>query len=112
MKGLKPLVSHFGPLGKPEEGGTDRSAASTRADALKRMAESDGWKVVLELIEMRQRHEQKTLMVSGTKEPEQYERLVGQWAGMDRVLALVEGGIRYGEQAAREMEDPGQEAAA
>lgn len=85
----------------------DRSEASRKGAAVKSMVKSDGWKVLLEQIELRQRHEQKALMHSRARsEDEQgtYERVIGQWAGMERITRLAAGIIALGEQASREME--------
>lgn len=82
----------------------DRSEAARKGEAVKSMVESEGWTVMLELIESVQRHEQKTLMLGGTRPEETYERIIGQWAGLERVPAIAAGMIALGEQASTEME--------
>jgi hypothetical protein len=99
MADLKPLTKHLGEM--------DRSEASRKGAAVKSMVESEGWTVLLELIEKRQRHEQKALMHGRARNEEEqgtYERVIGQWAGMERVPALAAGMIALGAQASREME--------
>lgn len=104
---VKPLEKHLGPLGHPEEGGTSRSEAAANADALKRMRDSKGWEVFLGLIESQLRHDQKTMMSPATTKDDvaDFNRRIGEWAGLRDAPKLVEGAIRYGERAAREMED-------
>lgn len=105
MADLKPLTKHLGPLGKPEAGGMTRSEASRKGAQVKAMVESEGWAVLLELIDKRQRHEQKTLMHTiRPQADETYDRIIGQWAGMERVPALAAGIIELGEQASAQME--------
>lgn len=83
----------------------DHREASRKAALLKEMVESEGWAVLQEQVRDRLRHEQTTLMKGGAKEGVQYERLIGQWAGMSRrVQALVAGFLAYGEQANKEIE--------
>lgn len=82
-----------------------RSDAARKGDAVARMVDSDGWDVLMELIDSCQRHEQKMLMKGPARgEDQTYERIIGQWAGMDRIPMLAEGMIRYGKQAAQEMD--------
>jgi hypothetical protein len=71
------------------------------------MVESEGWTVLMELIEMRLRHEQKLLMTASARPDDaqgSYERVIGEWNGMRQVPKLAEGMVRYGEQASQEIE--------
>lgn len=93
----KPLYEHLD-WSRPE--------AASASEAVKTMLESDGWSVLQRSIEERLSFEQKALMVSPVRESEEtYERLIGQWAGLRRVVAIAEGIVRYGEQAEREMRE-------
>lgn len=103
MAHVIPLDQHLPKFGEPEA--MSRAEAARAATALREMRESVGWQVLLEQIAVRLRYEQKVLMKTGAREgDESYERIIGQWAGMERVAQLVEGVIRHGEQAMREME--------
>ena len=111
---IRPLTQYLGPLGKPEEGGMSRDEAARKGRAIKQMVESEGWTVLKELVERLQRYEQKQLMYGKPKPEEEqisYERLIGIWAGMDRIDGIVEGAIQYGEQAERELDATARDAA-
>jgi hypothetical protein len=103
MARLIPLDQHLPDFDRP--GAMSRSEAARAATALREMRESVGWEVLLEQIAVRLRYEQGVLMKTAAREgDDSYERIIGQWAGMERVAQLVEGVIRYGEKAMREME--------
>jgi hypothetical protein len=82
------------------------------AEAVQALKETEGWKAIERSIEDRLRFEQRVMMMNGpTGEDAKYERIVGQWAGLRQVRAISEGIVRAGEEAARRLRQPDQEAA-
>lgn len=69
--------------------------------------EQEGWAILMDSIERRLRHEQKTLMKSQIRPEENYDRVIGQWAGMERVEQIAKGIVAAGEEAKAELERRG-----
>lgn len=103
---LRPLVKFLGPLGDEDKGGLPRGEAARKGAAVAAMMETPGWQVLTEMLERYQRDEQKRTMHAPPNKggTAYYERILGQWAGLDRVVAIAEGIVAYGKQADAEME--------
>jgi hypothetical protein len=78
------------------------SEAIEAGDQVRAMMETPGWKRFLESIEIRLRSEQRTMMVSPPRTPEDNERTIGRWNGLASVPKLAEGIVRNAEKAAAE----------
>lgn len=102
---FKPIAAFLGPLGD-EERGTSRADASYDGAQVAAMMETPGWEILMQKLKDYQRHEQLTLMRSnpGKASDGTYERIIGQWAGLERVVAIAEGVVGYGKLADAELE--------
>ena len=113
-RAVKPLTKFLEPAPTGVGDGFSRGAASTNGATMKSLLQHPGWDLLQAMIEREQRHEQLILMKSPPgADPKSHERIIGQWGGMERVAAIAEGVVAYGEKASAEIESgrrPEQEA--
>lgn len=93
----KPNTAHLPSLSNPR----NRGPASTDAEHVKAMMETEGWKILTANVDSILHHQQRVLMMEapGQRPEENYERKVGQWTGMRMAVNLAEVLVARGEKA-------------
>jgi hypothetical protein len=81
----------------------ERPEAVTAKDQVAAMLETPGWARLLEAIDARLRTEQRTMMRTRPGSDQEYDRIIGRWAGMSDIAAFAEGIVKHGKEVETQL---------